>query len=147
MTIGVGGVAPRDRGSALVEFALVLPFLCVILFGAIDFGRVSYHAMALTNAARAGAQYGAQSIGKSSDVAGMRAAALSSAAGDIGSVTATASQRCECDGTLIACTATCSGARRIYVTVTTSKNFSTLTRFPGYPNSLSVTRSAVIRAQ
>jgi Flp pilus assembly protein TadG len=138
---------PGEEGSALVEFAMVLPLLCLILLGAIDFGRVSYAAMALTNAARAGAQYGALSTGKSSDTSGMQTYALASLSLDLTGATASAAQRCECDGTLITCTATCAGKRRIYVTVTTRANFFTITQFPGFPHSLSLVRAAELRAQ
>jgi Flp pilus assembly protein TadG len=40
-----------------VEFALVLPLLILILFGAIDLGRVFHAAITITNAAREGARY------------------------------------------------------------------------------------------
>lgn len=137
----------RDRGSALVEFALVSPLLLLVLLGAIDFGRVSYEAMALTNGARAGVQYGAQSIGKSSDLSGMQTAAIRSTSLDVTGVAAAASRRCECDGTLILCTASCGGVTRVYVTVTTSKNFFTITQFPGFPHALSLSRSAAMRVK
>jgi len=48
----------RRQGAAAVEFALVLPVLVTILIGATDFGRFYYSAIAVTNAARAGAAYG-----------------------------------------------------------------------------------------
>ncbi len=47
----------RSRGQELVEFALVLPLLILILFGAIDLGRVFHAAITITNAAREGARY------------------------------------------------------------------------------------------
>lgn len=49
--------APYDRGQALVEFALVLPILALLLVVAIDFGRVFFGWVSLTNAARIGANY------------------------------------------------------------------------------------------
>ncbi|HUY87707.1 MAG TPA: TadE family protein [Pirellulales bacterium] len=45
-------------GAAAVEFAIVLPLLVLLLLGGADFGRCFYSAMAITNAARAGAEYG-----------------------------------------------------------------------------------------
>jgi Flp pilus assembly protein TadG len=47
----------RDRGSALVEFALVLPCLAMIVFGAIDLGRVYRLQNQLKNASREGAAF------------------------------------------------------------------------------------------
>jgi Flp pilus assembly protein TadG len=46
----------RDRGAAAVEFALVLPVLLLIIFGIIDFGRMLYTQITLTQAAQASAR-------------------------------------------------------------------------------------------
>ena len=43
--------------QALVEFALLLPILLLLVMGAMDFGRMFYTKMILTNAAREGANY------------------------------------------------------------------------------------------
>lgn len=43
--------------QALVEFALVLPILLLLILGAVDFGRMFYTKMVLTNAAREGVNY------------------------------------------------------------------------------------------
>ena len=40
-----------------MEFALVLPFLAVIVFGVLDLGRVFFATIALTNGAREGVRY------------------------------------------------------------------------------------------
>jgi Flp pilus assembly protein TadG len=42
-----------------MEAALVLPLLAVFLFGCADFGRAIHAQIAITNAARVGAEYGA----------------------------------------------------------------------------------------
>lgn len=42
----------RDRGAALVEFALILPILLILLLGIIDFGLYFYNDLQLTHAAR-----------------------------------------------------------------------------------------------
>lgn len=47
-----------ERGSALVEFALILPLLVLLLFGIIEFGLLLYNQQVLTNASREGARYG-----------------------------------------------------------------------------------------
>ena len=48
---------PRRRGVSAVEFALVLPVLLTLVGGAVDFGRCFYTHIAVTNAARAGAEF------------------------------------------------------------------------------------------
>ena len=49
----------RDRGTATVEFALVVPLLLLLVFGIIDFGRMASDHVQLTAAARAAALAGA----------------------------------------------------------------------------------------
>jgi Flp pilus assembly protein TadG len=44
--------AKRERGAAAVEFALVVLPLLLLLFGIIEFGRVYFVQLSLTNAAR-----------------------------------------------------------------------------------------------
>lgn len=43
--------------QTLIEFVLVLPILLLLIFGAMDLGRMFYVKVALTNAAREGANY------------------------------------------------------------------------------------------
>lgn len=47
------------RAQSLVEFALVLPVLALLLVMAIDFGRLFFGSVSITNAARVGANYAA----------------------------------------------------------------------------------------
>jgi Flp pilus assembly protein TadG len=50
---------PRaSRGSAAIEFAILLPFLVMILVGIIDVNLIFYDDAVITNAARAGARAG-----------------------------------------------------------------------------------------
>jgi Flp pilus assembly protein TadG len=51
----------RERGQALVEFALVLPLLALLLFGVIQFGIAFNNYVTLTDAVRAGARSAAVS--------------------------------------------------------------------------------------
>jgi Flp pilus assembly protein TadG len=46
----------RERGAELVEFALVLPFLLVVIAGIVDFGFAFQRYEVITNAAREGAR-------------------------------------------------------------------------------------------
>jgi Flp pilus assembly protein TadG len=68
-----------DRGGALVETAIALPLLSLLLVGASEFGLVDYEAIEVTNAARAGVQYGAQSATHAADVTGIQRAATADA--------------------------------------------------------------------
>lgn len=51
------GTKGRSRGQALTEFALVVPFLLLMLFGIIEFGRFVFAYEVLNNATREGARY------------------------------------------------------------------------------------------
>ncbi len=51
----------RERGQTMVEFALVLPILCVVLFSIIQFGILYNDYITLTDATRVGARKGAVS--------------------------------------------------------------------------------------
>ena len=139
-----------DRGGAIIEMVVLSPLLIVLVFGAGDFARVMYHAITLTNAARAGAAYGAQSNGQLADTTGIRLAAEQEAQ-NIGAIAVTSQRVCECGGTAVACTAaSCPGYGAVlaFSEVTATQTFTTLTgSFPGIPASVPVTRVAKVRAQ
>ena len=148
-----------ERGAALVELAVALPLLAVILVGTIDFGRAFRLAMVITNAARAGAQYGAQSVYNSGDTAGMQSAAVAvlTANGVTAGAAANASRQCYCVssggafGGAFTCTPTspCTAAQHLVVTVTVTAQgtFSLTTPFPGLPSGFTLSRGATVRVQ
>ena len=47
-----------ERGTAAVEFALILPVMATLIFGAIDFGRMLWFQEVLVNATREGTRQG-----------------------------------------------------------------------------------------
>jgi Flp pilus assembly protein TadG len=79
----------RDRGSAAVEFALLLPVLLLLIFGVIDFGRAINDQITLTQAAREGARLAA--LGYSTSSVQTRA---QNAATGLSPVTVTVSSSC-----------------------------------------------------
>jgi len=50
----------KEKGQGIVELAIILPFLLIILLGIMDFGRVFYAYVTITNASREGARYGSR---------------------------------------------------------------------------------------
>ena len=137
-----------ESGTATIEFAIVLPMMLLLVFGIIEIGRYAYFSIAVSNAARAGVQYGAQNMVTADDSTGMQNAALGDAYG-ISGLTATATHTCSCsDGTASTCQASdCSSSHRLtYVKVTTSGTFQSLLHFPGVPSSFSISSTAVMRA-
>lgn len=144
-----------QRGTALVELALAVPLLMLILVGLIEIGRFAYFGILVGNAARAGVQYGAQSLQKAEDVTGMENAALNDGQNVAGLTVASPapSTFCQCyngtSSTALSCSqSTCplTGYHRIvYVQVTARGAFSALFRYPGLPAQFSVSRTAVMR--
>ncbi len=66
----------RDNtGNVTIEFGFVILFLATLGIGAYDFGNLAYQKIAVTNAARAGTQYGAQDMSTAEDDGGMKQAA------------------------------------------------------------------------
>ena len=136
-------------GSAAVELATVLPVLTLLVIGVADFGRVHFTAITVANAAKAGAQFGAQSTVTSSDTAAMNRAARNEAA-DIGPILTSSGHFCRCpDGSTPSCTGTCVGygVPEVFVQVSATKSVSFLMNYPGLPSSVTVTRRATFRVQ
>src|SRR3984893_12619093 len=87
-----------ERGQSLVELAFVLPLLLLLLVGIIEIGRFAYYSILVANAARAGVQYGAQSLATAADIAGISAAGANDARGIVApnTLTVSSTQRCGC---------------------------------------------------
>lgn len=52
----------RDRGAAAVEFAIILPLLLILVAGIVDFGRLFYAEIIVSNAAREGVRMAAMGM-------------------------------------------------------------------------------------
>ena len=62
----------QERGQATVEFALVILFLLLLLFGIVDFSRLFFAYATMSNGVREGARYG---IVHPEDTAGIKSQA------------------------------------------------------------------------
>jgi Flp pilus assembly protein TadG len=158
----VGG----SSGATLVEFAFVLPILLLILLGALEMGRILFIRIAVTNAARAGVQYGAQSDVTAQNFDGMQSAAETDFGGmfglslsfklDGGPTTPCSYYSCwdgAAEHNQTGCTRSspsppsCSGGDRTvqFVRVDTTVDCPTLFHYPGFPASFEMTGHAVRR--
>jgi Flp pilus assembly protein TadG len=70
-----------ENGQTMVEFALVLPLLCVVLFGIVQFGILYNNYVTLTDATRAGARKAAVSRMTANPESVTRASVRASASG------------------------------------------------------------------
>ena len=133
----------------------MLPLLLLVLAGAIDMGRMAYLALHVTNAARAGALYGAQSQATAADFGGMRTAAINNSNGIPLNSAPAASKSCRCSNwaastadvsncsPVPACTSP--GRLVTYVQVTTAANYVPWFPYPGVPGTMTITQSSSMR--
>lgn len=137
-----------DRGQAVAELAIIAPLLLLLIVGLVEFGRYARMSILVSNAARAGVQYGAQNYVTALDDAGMQNAAQTDAE-SIAAITVTSSHYCTCaDGTASSCQATdCASSHRlVYVQVDTRGTFTSMLHLPYVSPSLTVAGRAVMRA-
>lgn len=147
-----------EHGLAVVEFAVLVPVLVLIIMGIAEIGRFAYFSVLVGNAARAGAQYGAQNLHTATDTSGMETAALNDGQNGLSISGLTADSPapthfCQCvdsSGTatdLASCIPTdCTAGthRVVFAQVTVNGSFTSLFRYPGLPSSFTVSRTAIM---
>jgi len=120
------------RGVAVVELAVLLPLLILLFLIAIDFARVFYFSLSLTNCARAGALYASDpAVANESPFASTQAAALADATNLSPQPTITSTSGTDSLG-------------RKYVSVTANYTFQTVTGFPGIPANVPLQRTVTM---
>ena len=124
------------RGQSLVEFALIAPVLIILMLGTIDYGRVYFAYVSVTNGARNGAQFASESTTAAADIDGIRTAAI----GDTSELLNTSPTNP--DVTVATGTDT---QGRLYADVTMQYTFTTMFPWPGLPNSMNVARTVRTR--
>ena len=116
----------------MVELAVLLPLVVFLFVIAVDFARVFYYSVTLTNCARAGAMYASDpTTSAESAFASTQAAALADATNLSPPPTVTSVTGVDAAG-------------RPYVEVTAAYTFRTITGFPGVPNQVNLTRKVRI---
>lgn len=135
----------------MLEFAVVLPLLTIMSFGAADFGRLFLETAIVANASGAGAIYAARSTKEAADLSGAEAAVLANVNG-LQSVTPDVTKLCDCPaapGAWVSCGSTCNGygSPRIYIRSKAAKSFDTIGFYPGIPNQVGIDMSTWLRVQ
>ena len=137
------------RGFASIEFALILPLLLFLVAAVVDYTLLMRAAIAVGDAARAGAEFGSISTANAANTSGIQTAALN-AAPDISGLTASAAKVCSCsNGNTVNCSGgTCpSGPVRTYVQVTVKTTVSAMFTYPQLGYTGAVKAMATMRAQ
>lgn len=154
-------------GANIVEFAFMLPFLLLILLGALEMGRALFIRIAVTNAAGAGVHFGAENSDTAFDYAGMQSAAEEDFGGTGGlslGFKLTDGPQTPCyyyacwdkDGGVEHSQTTCEqnglsqpdclgDALLTFVRVDTTVQFQSLFHYPGIPSSFTMNGHAVMR--
>jgi Flp pilus assembly protein TadG len=135
-----------EDGSSILETALLMPFLLLLLTGAVDFGRAYFMAIEVSSSAEAGALYGTQN---GSDTAGMVAAATLNAP-EVSNLSPVATYGCECsDGSSVSASCgslpLCTYNVVNFVEVDTSATYTSILPYPGIPSSIALTARARMR--
>lgn len=116
------------RGVSATELAIILPALAFLGLVCVDFGRFAYHYVAVTNAARAGAEYGITHPYVSSGQSSWQTQVQLAAQGELEGQTDTTPT----DLTTEVTTTDANGQRRIRV-VASYTGFRTVVSWPGIP--------------
>lgn len=141
----------RESGQSLIELAVALPLFVILILGTAEMANIAWSAIQISNAARAGAQYGSQSHANASDTASVQTAAKNDAP-SITNLQVTVTQPCKCisstgTDTGNACTlAACPSPNVImpYVQVNTQAAITPFMRYPGLPASYTLKGQALM---
>jgi Flp pilus assembly protein TadG len=143
----------RQDAQSIIELALMVPFFIILLLGSAELAQVAWAAVLTSNAARAGAQYGAQNVATAGDAAGIRTNAANDGV-NLTNLVTTPTTFCACsNGTSIPtgqCTnaiSYCSAAAGTilnYVKVNTSSTVTPLVHYPGLPRTFTVIGQSIM---
>ena len=129
-----------DRGSAAVEFAIVIPVLLLLVLGTVEFGRVFFLQNSITNAARVGARTMAIEASAANPNAVSDAKSQTAAAAVAPALTTTQVTVSTSNGTSN-CVVPAAGTA-VYVTVTIAYPVTQITGFlPVFPTALAAKAS------
>ncbi|HLW71793.1 MAG TPA: TadE/TadG family type IV pilus assembly protein [Candidatus Binataceae bacterium] len=140
---------PR-RGQSTVELALAAPVLILLLVVGGDFSRLFFTNIDLNQAARAGAQYGSQTVITAADSTGIKNAVTTAGSSISGLAVTTSQCTCAASSTVAACGSGYNCANdtsATYVTVKASATYTTITQYPGMPASVPLSATAIMAVQ
>ena len=124
-------VCQQRRGTAAVELAIFLPVLAFLFVIAVDFGRIFYFSLTVTNCARNGAMYGGQKPANALDSAEIVVAAKK----DVGTLNVEQ---------LYVTSAVNNTTSPTTLSVTVAYPFRTITGYFGIPNLVTLTRTVQV---
>ena len=135
-------------GNISVEFALVIPFLMLLVMGAYDFGRGFTEKLRLNSAARAGAQYALSNYNMVEDENGVRQSARDDAEDVDEVLQVDPNYICRClDDVVLDCGEPCTGGEvpMRYIEVDVSGPFEFMFDYPMTTGSMTLQGHAELR--
>jgi Flp pilus assembly pilin Flp len=136
-----------ENGSALVEFALLMPVLVLILVGMVNYTAETVYSIQVQEGANAGAEYGAIP-GYESSLSAIQTYTVALMP-YLSGATATANNiwSCTAGGASVPSTTICSGGGTPYkyVVVTTQATVHRLLSYPGFPSTVTLNGYASIQ--
>ncbi len=130
----IGQVLAPRRAAAAVELAILLPLLVFLFVVAVDFSRIFYFALTVTNCARNGALYASDPVAAAESP---YRSSLEAALADANGLNPRPTVSAPSYGT------NADGSR--YVEVTVMYPFQTITRYPGVPSRVDLARTVRMR--
>ncbi len=141
-------------GNITVEFGFLLPFLIALAIGTYDFGNIGLQKITVTNAARAGTQYGVVDLSTAGDTDGMKLAARLDADDVNSELTINARQYCLCSSSgEVSCTNVCTGEFDdstfpvMFVEVTVQDSIDLMFVYPGISSPQQVAATSTLRVR
>jgi Flp pilus assembly protein TadG len=139
MTITLAKGRTRNGASA-AELALLLPLLMLLILGCIDFGRFAYSYIAVSNAARAGAGYGAVNPYTNGTYATWQSLVRQAVVDEI-----TQNQHFDPSQLTVTANGVSEGSGLWRAEVTASYPFRTVINWVGIPHTMTLRRTVVMR--
>ncbi|NOH79637.1 pilus assembly protein [Vibrio sp. RE86] len=154
-----------NTGLISVELTILTPLIMLMLYIAVDFGRVMSEIIVTSSSASSAAGHGSIHSGEFDspiDSAGMLAIAQKDAEGlsinenEVGAVSVTTERVCRCydpnggalvEPTTSACATNCSDQKEVYIQTTVTRNFNTLSGHEAMPNLMTLNSSARYRVE
>ena len=126
------------KGTAAIEFGLVLPVLAAIAVGVPDVANIATGAINMDGAVRAGVQYAMNGGTNTSSVATF---ASRNWVSEPQGATMAASEACYCDGVVLTCGQPCAGTTSSFITVVATATLG------GSMISMPISKSQKVRIQ
>jgi Flp pilus assembly protein TadG len=136
------------RGTAAIEFALIIPFLLIILVGLTEVGLFAYQGMQVQNAVEAGAIYVAK---KGWNAAGISSAVMNASGTEGITASPAPTQFCGCPSAAGIVAATCGvtcasgGTTGTYVKINATLAHETILTYPGLTVPTSLSAQVIVR--